>query len=139
MTERWYSDELNKFEERKKNFIRIAEAEFEDHIVIMKKSPEIAAIRSVNLFEDVATRKLALRFLELFGEFRAPACDSIPKGSYQRFFDELYSLCENTLIAMSKTPQDKSLGERLLYDATRDRYSHELVYLSARKNFIERK
>jgi hypothetical protein len=139
MSARWYADELTKFEERQINFIRIAEAEFEDHIAIMKKSPEIAAIRSVNLFEDVATRKLALRFLELFGEFRAPACDSIHKDSYKRFFDELYSLCENTLIAMSKTPQDKTLGERLLYDAMRDRYSHELVYLSARKNFIERK
>lgn len=134
-----YYTELLEFKMRQLRILGRAEREIARHADELKEQPEVGIINAPRIFPYVAARRIATTFLEQIGLYESEPGET-PLGSRpERFFTMFYKQCENEVIARSKTPRDVSLGEQLMYEAMREQYSEEFVYLSARKNAIERK
>jgi hypothetical protein len=135
---RKYIDEMKAFKARQLQALGRSDRAIAEYAEELKDSPEVGIINSPSIFQYVATRRIALHFMEQFCLYEGDPSDWDPGDKPKRFFNMFYMQCENEVVARSKTPRDIRLGEQLMYEAIREQYSDELVYLSARKNFLER-
>jgi hypothetical protein len=135
---RKYIDEMKAFKARQLQALGRSDRAIAEYAEELQKSPEVGIINSPSIFQYVATRRIALLFLEQINLYEGDPADWNPGDKPKRFFNMFYMQCENEVVARSKTPRDLRLGEQLMYEAMREQYSDELVYLSGRKNFLER-
>jgi hypothetical protein len=133
-----YYTEMLDFKVRQLRILGRSDREIARYADELKEQPEVGIINATRIFPYVAAHRIATTFLERIALYESDPAE-LPLGSKpERYINMFYKQCENEVIARSKTPRDVSLGEQLMYEAMREQYSEELVYLSARINVIER-